>query len=166
MESLPFIDSSGRILQAQSSELVGRSGYGTAVAVPFDVEDTVPVGATSYSGAMRKLAATRAYSDVYAAKVSTTGVAGPIPGSAIGVAGFMSEVDGAWLVREINMKFNRGHFVTEFGITRNTKGTEYSGLGILNAYEQGPAPMLRGGMVGAKSIWRTTISRGHVYSTN
>ena len=166
MESLPFVDSSGRVLQAQSSELVGRSGYGTSVEVPFDLEDVVPVGASSYSDALRHLAATRAYSDAYAAKVSTTGVAGPVPGSAVGVAGFMSEVDGAWLVREINMKFNRGHFVTEFGLTRNTKGTSYAGLGILNAYESGPPSVLRGTIAGTKSVWRTTIMRGHVYSSN
>ncbi len=110
--------------------------------------------------ARRKLSATRAYSDAYVAKVSTTGVAGPIPGSVVRLAGFASKFDGVWLVRELNMKFNRGHFITEFGIGRRTQGDDYRGQAPMFAYDVAPEGRLQSG------TWRSSLRRAHVYSSN
>ena len=122
--------------------------------------DVLPIEATSLKDARRKLSATRAYSDAYVAKATTTGVAGPIPGSAVRVDGFGSEFDGVWLVREVNMQFNRGHFVTEFGLGRSTVGDEYFGQDQMYSYDPPPDGRVRSGK------WRASVRRAHVYSSN
>jgi hypothetical protein len=156
-QSLDFIDTSGHLLSAESSQLLGRTGYGTTAL--SGLTDSLPGNATSYSNALRKLEANRAYSNAYSATVETTGVAGPIPGSAVGVNGFKTEVDGNWLVRGIDMHFNRGHFVSTFNLTRDTRGTEYTGLEVLNSWEAAPASMLKA------SVWHATRRRGHKYAS-
>ena len=113
--------------------------------------------------ARRKLTATRAYSDAFVAKVSTTGVAGPVPGSVVGVEGFSSDFDGAWLVREMNMKFNDGNFVSEFGLSRSTTGKGYTGLPVLRAYLEPDAPKLVPGKLGTPE-WRSSTMRARVYA--
>ena len=57
------------------------------------------------------------------------------------------------------MHFNRGHFVSTFKLTRDTTGTEYTGLEVLNSYEPAPASTLR------SSVWYATSRRGHKYAT-
>ena len=156
-ESLDFIDTSGSLLSAESSQLLGRAGYGTTVL--SGLTDSLPGNATSYTEALRRLEASRAYSNAYSATVETTGVAGPIPGSAVGVDGFKTEIDGNWLVRGLDMHFNRGHFVSTFKLTRDTKGTGYSGLEVLNSFDTAPESTLRG------SVWYATSKRGHKYAS-
>jgi len=156
-ESLDFVDTSGRLLSAESSQLLGGTGYGSPAL--SGLTDQLPGNAASYDDAMRKLLANRAYSNAYEILVDTTGVAGPIPGSAVGVNGFKTEVDGQWLVRGIEMSFNRGNFVSKFRLTRDSKGTTYRGLGVLNSYEPAPEPTLR------SSAWRTTNARRYNYAS-
>ena len=120
----------------------------------------LPVEATSLKDARRKLAATKAYSDAFVATVITTGVAGAIPGSAIRIDGFASEFDGVWLVRSIDMKFNRGHFITEFTLGRSSMGDVYSGYSPLDAYSPAPPPLLQ------TDRWKASLRRSHVYSAN
>ena len=156
-ESLDFLDTSGHLLSAESAQLLGRTGYGSPAL--SGLKDQLSGNALSYDDAMLKLSSRRAYASAYEAEVHTTGVAGPLPGSAVGVNGFKTEVDGEWLVRDIDMYFNRGHFVNKFRITRDTKGTEYRGLGVLDSYEPAPDSHLSG------SVWRTTNLRGHTYAS-
>ncbi len=156
-QSLEFIDTSGRQLSAESSQLLGRTGYGTTAL--SGLADNLPGNATSYANALRKLEANRAYSYAYSATVETTGVAGPIPGSAVGVNGFKTEVDGNWLVRGLDMHFNRGHFVSTFKLTRDTTGIGYTGLEVLNSYDPAPESTLR------SSVWHTSLRRGHKYAS-
>jgi hypothetical protein len=110
--------------------------------------------------AQRQLKASRAYADAYVAKVITTGVAGPVPGSALGVEGFNGEFDGLWLVRGMEMKTNRGHFISEWELSRTTKGATYNNPVILNTYSPAPHPKLESG------AWRASTRREHVYSSN
>ena len=156
-ESLDFVDTSGNVLSAASAQLLGRSGYGDPAV--SGLTDQLSGNAASYDDALRKLSANRAYSNAYEAEIQTTGVAGPIPGSAVGVNGFKTEVDGEWLVRGVDMSFNRGHFVSKFRLTRDSKGTGYRGLGVLDSYDPAPEGMLRRG------AWCTTNSRGHKYAS-
>jgi len=156
-ESIDFVDTSGSVLSAESSQLMGRSGYGDPAV--SGLTDQLAGNAASYDDALRKLSANRSYSDAYEAEVHTTGVAGPIPGSAVGVNGFKTEVDGEWLVRGVDMYFNRGHFVNKFRLTRDSTGTEYRGLGVLHSYESAPEGTLRRG------AWCTTNARGHKYAS-
>jgi len=156
-QSLEFIDTSGRLLSAESSQLLGRTGYGSTAL--SGLTDSLPGNATSFSAALRMLEANRAYSYAYSATAKTTGVVGPIPGSAVGVNGFKTEIDGNWLVRGLDMHFNRGHFVSTFKLTRDTKGTEYTGLEVLNSYDPAPASTLK------SSVWYTVRRRGHKYAS-
>jgi phage protein D len=158
-EQISILDDTGALLTAKSSDLlVGAAAYGAPVTT--GTVDVLPVEAISMKDARRKLSATRASSDAYVAKVSTTGVAGPIPGSVVRLAGFASKFDGVWLVRELNMKFNRGHFITEFGIGRRTQGDDYRGQAPMFAYDVAPEGRLQSG------TWRSSLRRAHVYSSN
>lgn len=149
----------------KSSDLYGTTGYGTALT--STLTDTIAVEAQSPEDARRKLVADRAYSDAFTAKVTTTGVAGPIPGSVVGIEGFKSEFDGAWLVREMNMKFNRGHFISEFGLARSTTGSDYTGLPTLSSYDPPPGSRLTEvPLAGTHPRWVTTSRRTHEYATN
>ena len=115
--------------------------------------------------ANRKLTASRAYSDAFVAKVSTTGVAGPVPGSVVGVEGFSGNFDGAWLVREMNMKFNDGNFVSEFGLARSTIGVGYTGPEQLHAYRAPDDPVLGPGKLGTLE-WKSSTRSEYVYASN
>ena len=149
----------------KSSDLSSTTGYGTALT--STLTDTMAVEAQSPEDARRKLLADSAYGDAFTAKVTTTGVAGPIPGSVVDITGFKSEFDGAWLVREMNMQFNRGHFVTEFGLARNTTGSEYKGLPTLMGWSSAPDPKLNEvPLAGTRPRWVTTSRRTHEYATN
>ena len=164
-KTLVLMDSAGGEHTVKSSDLYGTTGYGTAVQ--SSLTDVMAVEAQSPEDARRKLLAERAHSDAYTAKVTTTGVAGPIPGSAIEVNGFNSNFDGAWLVREMSMQFNRGHFVSEFGLGRSTTGSSYTGLPTLMAYDPAPLPKLNEvPLAGTNKRWVTTSRRTHEYSTN
>jgi phage protein D len=157
-ESISLIDDTGMLTSASSDDLLGRNSYGTALS--SGLVNVLPVEATSLKDARRKLAATKAYSDAFVATVSTTGVAGAIPGSAIRIDGFASEFDGVWLVRSMDMKFNRGHFITEFTLGRSSMGDVYSGYSPLDAYSPAPPPLLQ------TDRWKASLRRSHVYSAN
>ena len=164
-KTMVLMDKDGGEHTVKSSDLYGTTGYGTALTSALT--DTMAVEAQSPEDARRKLVADKAYSDAFTAKVTTTGVAGTIPGSVIGIVGFDSEFDGAWLVREMNMKFNRGHFISEFGLARSTTGSDYTGLPTLMAYDPAPLPKLSEvPLAGAHQRWVTTNRRTHEYSTN
>ncbi len=162
-ESMAILDADGQLLTAYSTELLGSTGYGEAVS--SGLTDVLSVEALSMADARRKLAASRAYSDAFVAKVSTTGVAGPVPGSVVDVEGFSGNFDGAWLVREMNMKFNDGNFVSEFGLSRSTTGKSYTGLEQLRAYRTPDDPKMVAGKAGTLE-WRSTTRSEHVYASN
>ena len=159
--SMAILDADSQLLTASSTELLGSTGYGEDLS--SGLKDVLSVEALSMADARRKLTATRAYSDAFVAKVSTTGVAGPVPGSVVGVEGFSSDFDGAWLVREMNMKFNDGNFVSEFGLSRSTTGKGYTGLPVLRAYLEPDAPKLVPGKLGTPE-WRSSTMRARVYA--
>jgi len=161
--SMAILDADGQLLTAHSTELLGSTGYGETIS--SGLTDVLAVEALSMADARRKLVASRAYSDAFVAKVSTTGVAGPRPGSVVGVEGFSSEFDGAWLVREMNMKFNDGNFVSEFGLSRSTTGKGYTGLEQLRAYRSPDAPILKVGKLGTLE-WRSSTRNEYVYASN
>jgi phage protein D len=157
-ESLALLDDTGKLLTAKSTDLLGTPRYGTDMV--SGVTDVLPVEARSMKDARRKLQATLAYADAFVASVTTSGVAGPLPGSAIRIDGFNSEFDGVWLVRELDMRFNRGHFLTDFKIGRNTKGDDYTGHDKLNSYSPPPKSNLQ------NDKWRAALRRERVYSSN
>ena len=157
-EKISILDEHGKLLTAESADLLNTDPIsGTAVASPLT--DVLPIEAASLSDARRKLAATRAYSDAYIAKVVTTGVAGPVPGSPVAIQGFNGEFDGLWLVRGVEMKTNRGHFLTEWELGRSTKGNTLRQSDILHTYQPAPHPKLQSG------AWRSSTRRANVYSS-
>jgi hypothetical protein len=160
--SMAILDADGQLLTAYSTELLGSTGYGEDVS--SGLTDVLAVEALSMADARRKLTASRAYADAFVAKVSTTGVAGPVPGSVVGVEGFSGEFDGAWLVREMNMKFNDGNFVSEFGLARSTTGVGYTGLPALRAYlaPEPDDPILKEGTL----EWQSSTRNEYVYASN
>ena len=158
-EKISILDEHGKLLTAESSDLLNTS-VAPGTVVTSTLTDVLPIEAVSLSDARRKLAATRAYSSAYVAKVVTTGVAGPIPGSAIAVQGFNGEFDGLWLVRGVEMKTNQGHFLTEWELSRRTKGNSLQRKDVLSTYERAPHPLLQSG------AWRSATRRANVYSSN
>jgi len=163
-ESMAILDADGQLLTAYSTELLGGdTGYGETIS--SGLTDVLAVEALSMADARRKLTASRAYSDAFVAKVSTTGVAGPVPGSVVDVEGFSGNFDGAWLVREMSMKFNGGNFVSEFGLARNTIGKGYTGMEQLRAYRSPDAPTLKTGRLGTLE-WRSSTRNEYVYASN
>ena len=162
--SMAILDADGQLLTAYSTELLGSTGYGEDLS--SGLTDVLAVEALSMADARRKLIASRAYSDAFVAKVSTTGVAGPVPGSVVDVEGFSSEFDGAWLVREMNMKFNDGNFVSEFGLARSTIGKGYIGREPGAYLSPDPDdPVLKVGNLDTNE-WRSSTRRAHVYASN
>jgi phage protein D len=157
-ESIAILDDNGMLLKAKTENLMGSSKYGEALET--EITNALPMEARSLEDAQRRLRATRAYEDAFVATTTTSGVAGVMPGSAVNIEGFNGDFDGLWLVRSMDMKFNRGHFITEFGLGRSNTGKVYYGQSSLDAYEIAPNPRLDNGK------WRTTLRRGHVYSTN
>ena len=158
-ESISVLDSDGQLLSVSSSDLLNASPpAGEVITSPLN--DSYGVDSQSVFAAQRQLKASRAYADAYVAKAITTGVAGPVPGSALGVEGFNGEFDGLWLVRGMEMKTNRGHFVSEWELSRTTKGSFYNNPVILNTYSPAPHPKLESG------AWRASTRREHVYSSN
>ena len=83
-----------------------------------------------------------------------------MPGSTVAVEGFAGEFDGLWLVRGMEMKTNRGHFLTEWDLSRDDKGLTTSTSYILSTYQSPPHPMLHSG------VWRASVRRAHAYSSN
>ena len=156
-KKISILDEHGKLLTAESADLLNTEpASGTAVTSTLTA--VLPIEAVSLSDARRKLAATRAYSDAYIAKVVTTGVAGPIPGSAIAVDGFNGEFDGLWLVRGVEMKTNQGHFLTEWELGRSTKGNTLRQSDSLYTYQPAPSPKVQSG------AWRSSTRRANVYS--
>ena len=130
---------------------------GNTITSPLN--DSYGADAQSVFDAQRQLKASRAYADAYVAKAITTGVAGPVPGSAMGVEGFNGEFDGPWLVRGIEMQTNRGHFLTEWELSRSTKGNTRKQAESLHTYQPAPHPKLQSG------AWRSSTRRANVYSS-
>jgi len=159
-ESISVLDSDGQLLSVSSSDLLNTSPpAGEAITSPLN--DSYGADAQSVFAAQRQLKASRAYADAYVAKAITTGVVGPVPGSALGVEGFNGEFDGLWLVRGMEIKTTRpGQFLTEWELSRTTKGATYNNPVILNTYSPAPHPKLQSG------AWRASTRREHVYSSN
>jgi hypothetical protein len=158
-ESIELLDEHGKLLTASTSDLL-NTAPASGTAITSSVADMLAVEAVSLSDARRKLAANRAYSDAYVAEATTTGVAGPVPGSAIGVDGFKSDFDGLWLLRGIDMRTNRGHFLTDWELSRSTSGSTTPRQVELETYDPAPQPLLRSG------AWRSSSRRANVYSSN
>ena len=75
--------------------------------------------------------------------------------------GFSSEFDGMWTVRAVNLKFNRGHFVTHWEITRSSLGRSLpKGVSINYAYTPAPAPKM------VNNKWKTTLRKTYEYATS
>ncbi len=159
-ESISVLDSDGQLLSVSSSDLLNTSPpAGEVITSPLN--DSYGADAQSVFAAQRQLKASRAYADAYVAKAITTGVVGPVPGSALGVEGFNGEFDGLWLVRGMEIKTTRpGQFLTEWELSRTTKGATYNNPVILNTYSPAPHPKLQSG------AWRASTRREHVYSSN
>jgi hypothetical protein len=158
-KSISVLDSDGQLLSVSSSDLLNASPpAGNTITSPLN--DSYGADAQSVFAAQRQLKASRAYDNAYVAKVITTGVAGPVPGSALGVEGFNGEFDGLWLVRGMEMKTNRGHFLSEWELSRTTTGATYNNPVILNTYSPAPHPKLESG------AWRASTRREHVYSSH
>lgn len=158
-ESIELLDEHGKLLTASTSDLL-NTAPASGTAVTSSVADMLAVEAVSLSDARRKLAANRAYAGAYVAEATTTGVAGPVPGSAIGVDGFKSDFDGLWLLRGIDMRTNRGHFLTDWELSRSTSGSTTPRQVELETYDPAPQPLLRSG------AWRSSSRRANVYSSN
>jgi hypothetical protein len=157
-ETISILDEHGKLLTAETSDLLSTTPT-SGTAVISSLTDVLPIEAVSLSDARRKLAATRAYASAYVAKVITTGVAGPIPGSPISIQGFNGEFDGLWLVRGVEMKTNQGHFLTEWELGRSTKGNTLRRPDSLHTYQPAPHPKLQSG------AWRSSTRRANVYSS-
>jgi len=158
-QSISVLASDGQLLSVSTSDLLNaRPPAGSIITSPLN--DSYGTDAQSVFAAQRSLKASRAYANAYVAKAVTTGVAGPVPGSALGVKGFNGEFDGLWLVRGMEMKTNRGHFISEWELSRSTKGESYNNPSILNTYSPAPHPKLESG------AWRASTRREHVYSSN
>ena len=112
-EYMDILDAHGKLVSTDSGELLNAYPSGRN-PIASDFTDVVALEAVSAADARRQIGAKRAYATPYTAKVVTTGVAGPVPGSAIAVDGFDSEFDGLWLVRGMDMKTNRGNFVARY----------------------------------------------------
>ena len=157
-EKISILDEHGKLLTAESADLLGTTPA-SGTAVTSTLTDVLPIEAVSLYDGKRKLAATRAYSSAYVAKDVTTGVAGPIPGSPIAVQGFNGEFDGLWLVRGVEMQTNHGHFLTEWELSRSTKGDSIQRADILSTYKLAPTPKLQAGE------WQSSTRRANVYSS-
>lgn len=157
-EKMSILDEHGKLLTAERTDLLGDEPV-AGTAVTSTLTDVLPIEAVSFSDARRKMTATRAYSSAYIAKVVTIGVAGPMPGSPIAIDGFNGEFDGLWLVRGVEMKTNRGHFLTEWDLSRSTKGRDIRQSTSLDTYQPAPHPKLESG------AWRSSTRRANVYSS-
>ena len=152
------LDINGNLVTVKDSE-ISTNKYGTPIV--STVSDSIAIEAISQEDLTRRLGAINSYSDAFIAEATTTGVAGPLPGSAIGVDGFSSEFDGMWTVRAVNLKFNRGHFVTHWEITRSSLGrTLPKGVSINYAYTPAPAPKM------VNNKWKTTLRKTYEYATS
>lgn len=125
------IDSYGQPVSVNTSDLES-SGFGESVSARYTNEITTNVSSLSMLNKIAK-SITR-YRYPFNAKVITTGLPEPLPGSLVRVAEYDSYFDGYWVVRGIKHIVTRASYISELEISTDSTNKEQPTVNPVTPY--------------------------------